>query len=96
MKSKSLSLFHLNINYLQKHFDDFEYFLNDLKLEFDFIGITESRLLKSQKRRKYNSIERRPGRNLRRHRSRHRLQRYVTHRHARPLQTSANCPEKPD
>ena len=49
IKSKSLSLFHLNINSLQKHFDDFEYFLNDLNLEFDFIGITESRLLKSQK-----------------------------------------------
>ena len=38
---------HLNISSLQKHFDNFECFLDEMKLEFDFIGITESRILKT-------------------------------------------------
>ena len=45
MKSKALSLFHLNAGFLSKQCDNFEYFINQLQIEFDFIGITESRLI---------------------------------------------------
>ena len=48
MKSKCLSVLHLNISSLQKHFNNFECFLDEMKPEFDFIGITESRISKKQ------------------------------------------------
>ena len=48
MKSKCLSMLHLNISSWQKHFNNFECFLDEMKLEFDFIGITESRISKTQ------------------------------------------------
>ena len=41
-------MLHLNIISLQKQFDNFECFLDEMKLEFDFIGMTESRILKTQ------------------------------------------------
>ena len=47
-KSKCLSMLHLNVSSLQKHFDNFECILDEIKLEFDFIGITESRISKIQ------------------------------------------------
>ena len=47
-KSKCLSFFHLNINSLSKNFDDFNHLINKLKLQFDILGISESRILKSQ------------------------------------------------
>ena len=47
-KLKDLSYFHLNINSLSKKFDDFNHFINYLNLNFDFLGISESRILKSQ------------------------------------------------
>ena len=48
LKSKCLSFFHLNINSLSKNFDNFNHLINELKLEFDILGISESRILKSQ------------------------------------------------
>ena len=48
LKSKCLSFFHLNINSLSKIFDNFNHLFNELKLEFDILGISESRILKSQ------------------------------------------------
>ena len=48
LKSKCLSFFHLNINSLSKHFDNFNHLINKLKLEFDIMDISESRILKSQ------------------------------------------------
>ena len=42
MKSQAFSLFHLNFGSLPKQCDNFEHILN----QFDFIGITESRLIK--------------------------------------------------
>ena len=45
-KSKGLSLFHLNVGSLPKQVDNFKYLINQLQIEFDFIGITESRLIK--------------------------------------------------
>ena len=48
LKSKCLSFFHLNINLLSKNFDNFNHLINELKLEFDILGISESRTLKSQ------------------------------------------------
>ena len=48
LKSKCLSFFHLNINSLSKNFDNFNHLINKLKLEFDILGISESRILKSQ------------------------------------------------
>ena len=47
-KSKCLSFFHFNINSLSKGFDNFNHLINKLKLEFDILGISESRILKSQ------------------------------------------------
>ena len=47
-KSKCLSFFHLNINSLSKNFDNFNHLINELKLEFDILGISESRILKSK------------------------------------------------
>ena len=47
-KSKCLLFFHLNINSLSKNFDNFNHLINILKLEFDILGISESRILKSQ------------------------------------------------
>ena len=40
-------MLHLNISSFPKHFDNFEYFLDEMKLEFDFIGITEWRIEKT-------------------------------------------------
>ena len=48
LKSKCLSFFHLNINSLSKNFDNFNHLINELKLEFDILGILESRIFKSQ------------------------------------------------
>ena len=48
LKSKCLSFFHLNINSLSKNFDNFNHLINKLKLEFDILGISESRILRSQ------------------------------------------------
>ena len=48
MKSKCLSMLHLNVSSLQRHFNNFECFLDEMKLEFDFIGITESLISKTQ------------------------------------------------
>ena len=48
LKSKCLSYFHLNINSLSKNFDNFNHLINELKLEFDILGISELRILKSQ------------------------------------------------
>ena len=39
---------HLNINSLSNIFDDFNKLINDLKLHFDILGISESNILKSQ------------------------------------------------
>ena len=41
-KTKSLSLFHLNICSLQKCFDNFHILLNELNINLDTIAITES------------------------------------------------------
>ena len=43
-KTKSLSLFHLNICSLQKNFDNFHILLNELNINLDIIAITESRI----------------------------------------------------
>ena len=48
LKSKCLSFFHPIINSLSKNFDNFNHLINELKLEFDILGISESRILKSQ------------------------------------------------
>ena len=48
LKSKCPSLFHLNINSLSKSFDDFNHLINGLNLDFDILGISELRILKSQ------------------------------------------------
>lgn len=40
MKSKALSLFPLNVSFLPKQVDNFEYLI-----EFDFLGFTGSRLI---------------------------------------------------
>ena len=44
LKPKCLSFFHLNINLLSKHFDNFNHLNNELKLELDILGISESRI----------------------------------------------------
>ena len=46
MKRKPILLFHLNVCSLPKQFDNFKYLIKQLHIEFDFIGITESRLIK--------------------------------------------------
>ena len=48
LKSKCFSFFHLSINLLSKNFDNFNHLINKLKLEFDTLGISESRISKSQ------------------------------------------------
>ena len=48
LKLKCLSFFYLNINSLLKNLDDFNHLINDLKLDFDFLCISEPRILKSQ------------------------------------------------
>ena len=48
LKSRCLSFFPLNINSLSKIFDNLNHLINKLKLEFDILGISESRILKSQ------------------------------------------------
>ena len=48
LKSKCLLFFHLNINSLSKNFDNFNHLINKLELEFDILGISESRILKSK------------------------------------------------
>ena len=56
-----LSLFHMNIRSLPKHFDELEIYLNSLNHEFSFIGITESWLHKDNSElyglSKYTSID---------------------------------------
>lgn len=47
-KSKCLSFFHLNINSLSTNFNDFNHLINGLKLEYDILGISGPRILKSQ------------------------------------------------
>ncbi|XP_065671749.1 uncharacterized protein LOC136089625 [Hydra vulgaris] len=42
----SFNVFHINISSLSKHFDDLENLLQSTKLEFDIIGISETRLNK--------------------------------------------------
>ena len=46
MESKALSIFHLNVGSLSKQLDNFEFLINQLQIEFDFISITESRSIK--------------------------------------------------
>ena len=46
MKSKALSLFRLNVGSLPEQFDNFKYLINQLQIEFDFIGIKKSRTIK--------------------------------------------------
>ena len=41
MKSKLLSIFHLNIGSLPKEIDNFEYLINQLQIEFNPTDITE-------------------------------------------------------
>ena len=48
LKSKCLSFFHLSLNPLSKIFDSFNHLINELKSEFDVLGISKSRVLKSQ------------------------------------------------
>ena len=48
LKSKCLSFFHLNINPLSKNSDYFNHLINKLKLEFNILSISVSRILKSQ------------------------------------------------
>ena len=48
LKSKCLSFFHLNINSLSKIFDNFNHLINELKLGFDILIISELRILKCQ------------------------------------------------
>ena len=47
LKSKCLLFFYLNINSL-KNVGSFNHLINELKLEFEILGISESRILKSQ------------------------------------------------
>ena len=48
LKLECVSFFRLNINSLSKNFDSFNHMINELKLEFDILGISESRILKSR------------------------------------------------
>ena len=38
----SLSMFHLNVKSLPKHFDELELYLNSLDVKFSFLGLTET------------------------------------------------------
>ena len=48
LQSKCLSFFHFNINSFSKNVDnfDFDHLINELRLEFDILGILESRILR--------------------------------------------------
>ena len=46
-KSKILSIFHHNVCSLSKNFDQLHALLTELDIDFDFIGITESRISKT-------------------------------------------------
>ena len=46
LKLKLCSFFHINIKSLPKNFDNFNQMTNDLKLDFDILVISESRILK--------------------------------------------------
>ena len=48
LQLKVISFFHLNTNSLSKNFDNFNHLTNDLNLDFDFLDISESSILKSQ------------------------------------------------
>ena len=45
------------MNSLSKNFDNFNHLINKLKLEFDILGISESRILKSQSLNTYVSLQ---------------------------------------
>ena len=47
IKSKSLSILHHNVCSLSKHFDQLHALLTELDIDFEFIGITESRISKT-------------------------------------------------
>ena len=40
--NSSLSMFHLNVKSLPKHFDELELYLNSLDVKFSFLGLTET------------------------------------------------------
>ena len=42
----SFGLLHVNVASLQKHFDDLDYVLSNLKYKFDIIGISEHKIIK--------------------------------------------------
>ena len=46
-KSKSLSMFHINTCSLSKNFDDLEYLLKTTNINFDIIGIFETKITKN-------------------------------------------------
>ena len=54
-ENKKFSLLHMNISWLPYHFDNFQQLLLNLKIDFDIIGITESRI-KSKKAPASSSI----------------------------------------
>ena len=41
-KLQSITLFRLNAKSISKHFDEFEMYINSLKLEFTMIALTET------------------------------------------------------
>ena len=43
----ALSLFHINTCSLSKNIEEIEYFINKTKIDFDVIGISESRIKKN-------------------------------------------------
>ena len=43
-KNNDFSVFHLNINSLQYHFDELQTFLSNCSIDFQILGISESRL----------------------------------------------------
>ena len=48
IKSKSLSILHHNVCSFSKHFDQLHALLTELDIDFEFIGITESRISKAK------------------------------------------------
>ena len=44
IKSKSLSIFHHNVCFLSKNFGQLHALLTEIDIDFDFMGITESRI----------------------------------------------------